>query len=126
MKFNSLAKNQDATLNHEGARAYKMTPEMELYSVVVTSTLSDNFYERGSEYVHRISHLVKKVDARFVAQLAVYTRTVMNLRSVPLLLVVELARVHRGDKHERTGILYVVLGSADGNLAVFQWLTQYL
>ena len=33
----------------------------------------------------------------FVARLAVYTRTEMHLRSIPLLLLVELAKVHNGD-----------------------------
>lgn len=33
----------------------------------------------------------------FVARLAVYTRTEMHLRSIPLLLLVELAKIHNGD-----------------------------
>ena len=53
--------------------------------------------EKQDERVERIASLVAKVDPEFVAKLAVYTRNVMNLRSIPLLLVVELARVHSGD-----------------------------
>ena len=74
-----------------------MTPEMELYTAVVTASLSDRFYESMDGLVERIAALVTKVDPMFVAQLAVYTRTEMNLRSVPLLLLVELARCHNGD-----------------------------
>ncbi|MBO4380183.1 MAG: TROVE domain-containing protein, partial [Muribaculaceae bacterium] len=69
----------------------------ELYTAVVTTSLDDSFYERGGERVNRIVELIGKVQPMFVAQLAVYTRTVMNLRSVPLLLLVELARRHNGD-----------------------------
>lgn len=74
-----------------------MTPEMELYTAAVTTLLADGYYERADERVERIAALVRQVPARFVAQLAVYARTQMNLRSMPLLLAVELARVHSGD-----------------------------
>ncbi|MBR5436799.1 MAG: TROVE domain-containing protein [Muribaculaceae bacterium] len=96
MKYNSKLKENNIT-NHEGAKAYAITPELELYTAVVTTSLDDSFYERGGERVNRIVELIGKVQPMFVAQLAVYTRTVMNLRSVPLLLLVELARRHNGD-----------------------------
>lgn len=35
MKFNFLARNKNITVNHEGAKAYKVTPEMELYTAVL-------------------------------------------------------------------------------------------
>lgn len=97
MKYNEILKEENLVLNHEGARAFRMTPEMELYTAAVTSALSGKFYESPKEFVERISTLVGKVDPMFTAQLAVYTRTVMNLRSIPLLLIVELAKVHSGD-----------------------------
>ena len=97
MKYNSMLREQNTEKNYEGANAYAMTPELELYSAVVTASLSDTFYEKQDERTNRIAKLVKKVSPEFVARLAVYTRTVMNLRSVPLLLLVELAKVHNGD-----------------------------
>ncbi|MBO7464214.1 MAG: TROVE domain-containing protein [Bacteroidales bacterium] len=97
MSFNSMLREQNETKNHEGAKAYLMSPEMELYTAVVTSTLSDKFYEKNDERMWRIFNLVKKVSPEFVAKLAVYTRNEMNLRSVPLLLVTLLAKIHNGD-----------------------------
>ena len=97
MSFNSMLREQSETKNHEGAKAYVMSPEMELYTAVVTSTLSDKFYEKNDERMWRIFNLVKKVSPEFVAKLAVYTRNEMNLRSVPLLLVTLLAKIHNGD-----------------------------
>ncbi len=97
MSFNSMLREQSETKNHEGAKAYVMSPEMELYTTVVTSTLSDKFYEKNDERMWRIFNLVKKVSPEFVAKLAVYTRNEMNLRSVPLLLVTLLAKIHNGD-----------------------------
>ncbi|MBO7438973.1 MAG: TROVE domain-containing protein [Bacteroidales bacterium] len=97
MSFNSMLREQSETKNYEGAKAYVMSPEMELYTAVVTSTLSDKFYEKNDERMWRIFNLVKKVSPEFVAKLAVYTRNEMNLRSVPLLLVTLLAKIHNGD-----------------------------
>lgn len=97
MNYNAQLKNQDVIVNHEGEKAYPMSAEMELYTAVVTTMLSDLHYEKVDERVNRIAELVAKVDPMFVAQLAVYVRTQMNMRSVPLLLLVELARVHNGD-----------------------------
>ncbi len=97
MKYNEILKEENQVLNHEGSKAFRMTPEMELYTAAVTSALSGKFYESPKAFIERISTLVGQVDPMFVAQLAVYTRTVMNLRSIPLLLLVELAKVHSGD-----------------------------
>ena len=90
-------KEQMTVTNHEGAKAYAMTPELELYTAVVTASLSDLCYEKQDERVNRIAALVGKVSPEFVARLAVYARTQMHLRSIPMLLLVELAKVHNGD-----------------------------
>ena len=49
MKYNSMLKEMMTGKNHEGAKAYAMTPELELYSAVVTASLSDTFYEKQDE-----------------------------------------------------------------------------
>ena len=96
MKFNFKLK-QVSTTNYEGAGAYVLTPQMELYAAVVTAAFSDRFYEATDNRLDRIKYLLAKNDAQFVAKLAVYAREQMNLRSVPLVLTVELAKQHRGD-----------------------------
>ena len=97
MNYNSKLKESNSLLNHEGTEAYAMTPELELYTAVVTASLSDTFYEKQDARMDRIVQLIGKVSPEFVARLAVYTRTEMHLRSIPLLLLVELAKVHNGD-----------------------------
>ena len=74
-----------------------MTPAQELYAAVVTATLSDKFYETGNARLLRLRALVAKNDPIFVAKLAIYARERMHLRSVPLVLAIELAKIHRGD-----------------------------
>ena len=123
MKFNTMIKEQSMTLNHEGAEAFGLSAEMELYTAVVTASLSDKFYETANERIKRIAELVGKCDARFVAQLAVYARREMNLRSVPLFLVVELAKHHSGDNLVSRTIEKVVLRADEimELLHCYQW-----
>ena len=67
---------------------------VELRRAVSCCLLWENqFYESGQEIGDRIAELVGKTNADEVAQLAVEARSVFNLRHVPLLLCVELARL---------------------------------
>lgn len=96
MKFNFLKKENKTVLNYEGAKAYVMTPAEELYSAVVTTGLSNITYEKGNDRLQRIQSLIKKNDPEFVAKLAVYARKEMYLRSIPLVLAIELAKEASG------------------------------
>ena len=124
--FNTLVKEQSKTINHEGAEAYRLSAEMELYTAVVTTSLSNNFYETASERIQRIADLVGKCDAQFVARLAVYARQKMNLRSIPLLLVVELAKTHTGDDLVSRTIEKVIMRADEimELLHCYQWRNQ--
>jgi hypothetical protein len=97
MKFNLINRNAKVIQNKEGARAYTLTPEMELYTAVVTSGLSDTFYEKEHNRLTRIQALIANNDAEFVGKLAVYARQKMNLRSIPMVLAVELAKANTGN-----------------------------
>ena len=114
---------QESSLNHERAEAFRLLPEEELYAAVVTSSLNPKFYETAQSAVERIADLVGRVDPQFVARLAIYARNEMMLRSVPLLLVVELARHHRGDDLVSRVIDRVVLRADEISelLACYQW-----
>ncbi|MEL6131803.1 MAG: TROVE domain-containing protein [Bacteroidota bacterium] len=100
MKFNQYTTRSKRTKNHEGADSFMLDVKQELYTAVVTTTLGGNFYEKADQRLVRIQGLIKKIaqtDPDFVAKLAVYAREKMNLRSIPLVLTVELAKVHNGD-----------------------------
>lgn len=97
MRFNFLASKKKQTVNYEGATAWKIGPAAELYAAVVTSSLSNTFYEGADQRLERIRSLIGQNDPLFVAKLAVYARTKMYLRSMPLVLCVELAKLHKGD-----------------------------
>ncbi|WP_136666523.1 TROVE domain-containing protein [Flavobacterium sp. H122] len=97
MKFNYFKREKNVVTNYEGAKAYSLTPEMELYSAVVTSGLNDVTYEKGSDRLKRIQNLIQKCDPEFTAKLAVYVRNEMYMRSVPMVLTVELAKINSGN-----------------------------
>ncbi|RZK38063.1 MAG: TROVE domain-containing protein [Hymenobacter sp.] len=70
---------------------------MELYTLVVTWSLNDSFYEKNKARLERLRNLITRCKPEFVGRLAVYARTKMYMRSVPLVLVTELAKLHTGD-----------------------------
>jgi 60 kDa SS-A/Ro ribonucleoprotein len=97
MKFNLLSKLKNQTVNQAGEKAYTLSPEMELYTAVVTWSLNDSFYEKDEARLARLRKLINECKPEFVGKLAVYARTKMHMRSVPLVLVTELAALHSGD-----------------------------
>ncbi|MBI3676048.1 MAG: TROVE domain-containing protein [Proteobacteria bacterium] len=85
---------------HEGAKAKRFTPELELKRTLMNCLLwEDQFYEDGVSIAERIAKLVPQVDPARTAALAIEARELMNLRHAPLLVVREMAR------HEKHRVL---------------------
>lgn len=124
MNIAKILEKQDVTVNHEGAEAFRIPAEMELYTAVVTAALEEMFYEGKQDRIARIVELVPKVDPVFVAKLAVYARREMNLRSIPMVLLVELAKVHSGDSLVSKAVSGTVLRADEISqlLMCYQWL----
>ena len=96
MKFNLKSKVRQVS-NYEGEKAFTLTPQLQLYTAVATAGLSDQFYEKAEDKLKRLRELIAINDVGFVAKLAVYVREKMYLRSVPLVLTVELAKQASGN-----------------------------
>lgn len=108
MRFNIIERVKNKVRNYEGAEAYLLNAEMELYSAVVTSSLSDSFYEKSDDKLERIIKLIAKCSPEFVARLAIYARNEMYLRTIPLVLIVELSRISNGNNVVQKAIAQVV------------------
>ncbi len=83
---------------YEGATAKGLTPELQLRRTVMSCLLWEKeFYENGETIADRITNLVPRVDPKTVATLAIEARKEMNLRHVPLLIIVSMlkAPTHR-------------------------------
>ena len=97
-RFNVPIRGSSKTVNYEGDVAYKLRPDLELYTAVCDASLQFKFYERNSEEIlKRIRALMRQNSPEYIAKLAVYAREKMNLRSIPLVLTVELSKIHNGD-----------------------------
>ena len=108
MKFNVFRKAKSVT-NNEGAKAFPLDKRTELYSALVTTSLSNKFYESDNARLTRIRALIEQNEPAFIARLAIYARTKMHMRSVPLVLAVELAKVQSGNGLVSKAVKGVVL-----------------
>ena len=96
------------TSNYEGGEAYNLTPELDLYTKVCTASLQSKFYEPNvSQQLGTLRSTIAKVDAELVCKMAVYAREKMHLRSIPLVLLVELFKNFEDGKQK---------GKRDGTL----------
>jgi hypothetical protein len=73
-------------VNDMGEKAFKLDPREELVSTVLTTFLSDSYYEKEEAVTKRILDACNQCDPLFVAKLAIYARTQANMRSVSHLL----------------------------------------
>lgn len=94
-RFSEKKKGTNIVENYEGEVAYKLTPKMELYTLVCTASLQKKFYTDKDEAIERLRKLLPKVPAEFSAKLAIYAREQMYLRSIPLVIAVELLKLER-------------------------------
>lgn len=91
-KFNKKDEGVKPTIvNHMGEKAYKPNSEEELVATVMTTMLSDSYYEKEKDKVERIKNLMDQVDPYFAAQTALYVRKEGKLRSVTHLMASVLA-----------------------------------
>ena len=99
MKFNNLLKrfSRGNTTNLAAGRAFTQSPRMELVSILLTATLSDQFYRAGDATAARVKQLVAaSEDKAFAAKAAIYARTKAGMRTVTHLVAAELARSVKG------------------------------
>lgn len=126
-----------AVFNHEGARAVAHTPLNELKRAVSSCFLWErNFYESGEDIAARIERLVGEVlqtgntsgnplyvparNIGVIAELAVNARSTMNLRHVPLLLLVSMVK-HGGSPSRETYNAVIQRPDEMGELIAMLW-----
>lgn len=97
MKTN--VKYQDPARTHEGAQSVTLSAANELRRTAMACLLFENgYYESGQDSATRIRSLIEKVTFEEAAQIAIDAREKMKLRHVPLFIVRELLRKHKGRK----------------------------
>jgi len=100
-------------------------PKADLLNAVASCLLFENtFYEKGSDVAQRIVDLCTQVEPDYIANLASYSRTKLNLRHVALWLAVQHVKHPKSDKS--AAVIDAVIQRAD-ELAEFlklYWLDQ--
>ena len=102
MKFNTKKSESDRLIarpdfcpNEEGGIAFRPDLKTELMLRTVSSLISeDGFYKKGTALnsdLRDTIHAVAKEDPEFILKLALYARSKMHLRSVPIVLMGEFA-----------------------------------
>jgi len=97
MKINKKIKASTANRTANGAPAYRLDDVRALRRSVMSCLLWEKeFYEDGETIANRIYSLALKVPPRVLAELAIETRTVANLRHAPLALLSALVKTGSG------------------------------
>jgi hypothetical protein len=121
MKTNTKTKvSRKPVFTYNGARAANISLEQQLERSVMSCLLFEGtFYEDGKDVSLRILDLASKVKPEQVAELAAKARTEGNLRHVPLILAVALAK----RKKLNSDTVYNILNRPDeaGELIALYW-----
>ena len=122
MRTNTKATNKIRT--HEGATAAPQNDLQKLRRSTMSCMLFEGeFYEDGQTIASRITDLASRVSASDVAALAIEARERMNLRHVPLLLVIAVIDKRLGQAFDTAGLIERVCQRADepGELLALYW-----
>jgi 60 kDa SS-A/Ro ribonucleoprotein len=79
------------TINQAGGKAYEFTPKHALAQYAVTGTFNKTFYAEAQEQFEKVVELCEKVDAEFIAKLAVFARERGLMKDMPAFLVAMLS-----------------------------------
>jgi hypothetical protein len=111
-KFN--VRNSIKTENISGHAAYKMSDKDKLITQVLTSLFNEaKYYGDNSEDIIETTRKVIKENAKFVANLCIYARCEMHLRTISHVLLGELAKASEGKQYVRDTINKIVLRADD-------------
>lgn len=80
------------TVNEAGGKAYAFGPQHALAQLAATGCLNATYYASGEVQLEQILDLANKVDAKFLAQTAIYARERGFMKDMPALLCAVLAK----------------------------------
>lgn len=120
------AKNTMKTVNNSGHEAFKMNDKDKLVIQVLTSLFNeDKFYGDNSKDIVETVKRVIKNDPRFVANLCVYARKEMLLRTMSHVLLGELAKSSMGKPYVRKVINQSVERVDDMTETLYYYINTY-
>ncbi|MBW6409057.1 TROVE domain-containing protein [Clostridium weizhouense] len=123
LKFNIF---KNTTKNNEGHVAFKMELKEKLITEVLTSFFNEGKYygDNSLEIVNDLRKVIK-IDPKFVANLAIYARKEVHLRSISHVIVSELANDVQGKKYVRRVLNGIVERVDDMSEVLIYYLNVY-
>jgi len=126
IKTESFAGSYEKIINHEGAQSFALPEKERLVTSVLTTFWNEQkFYGDNSDQILKdIRNTIKK-DPVFVAKLAIYAREQMYLRTIPVVMLGELA-IH-APRQEKSFIRYAirkVLTRPDQCIELVEYINQ--
>lgn len=97
------------TKNDAGGIAYNLTPKQALAQIAMTGTFNGTFYASAQQQLEKVQSLLPKVDATFLAKLAVAARTQGFMKDMPAYIATYLAMKHRDRKDLLSAIFPLVV-----------------
>lgn len=126
MRFSSkTAKTTRKTVNRAGGPAYKASDKFQLFSLLATSFLKDQFYRSANQTLNELIQLVDKNDPQFAAKCAIYIRNEFGMRSVSHVVAGEIAKNVKGASWTRNFFPKVVKRPDDAVEILAYYLTMY-
>ena len=93
MRFNTQNSSEiNKTLNLAGATAFKQSAEVELINILLTSFITDTFYQSSNDKLTQLIKAIHAVSPEFAAKAAVYARTEFGMRTVSHVVAGELCK----------------------------------
>ena len=112
--------------NLSGHKAYKMRDKDKLVTGVLTSFFNeDKFYGDNSKDIVETAKRVIEKDPRFVANLCIYARREMHLRSISHVLIGELSKDIKGKKYVRETINKAMIRVDDMTETLSYYINTY-
>ncbi len=93
------------TVNKAGGEAYTQEPKLELVSLLLTSFVSDKFYEQATDQLDRLASLAKSIkDKKFLAKAAIFARNEYGMRSITHALMGEVVHEVKGEEWTKNAV----------------------
>lgn len=115
-RFNTTTST--STTNLAGGKAYSMSNELELVSLLLTSFFDDKYYSKANDTLTRLEQLINASDKHFAAQAIVYARTVFGMRTISHVAASVLAK-HIGGESWAASFFNKVIRRPDDMTEIF-------
>jgi|WetSurMetagenome_2_1015567.scaffolds.fasta_scaffold13707_4 60 kDa SS-A/Ro ribonucleoprotein len=125
-KFNNSKSNINKTTNNCGITAYKMNDKEKLITQVLTTFFNEQkYYGDNSKEIINTINSVLNFDPKFVANLALFTREQMNLRTISHVLSAEISHHINGKPYARKLIKNIIKRADDMSEILSYYLHNY-